>query len=128
MTRKRDPVRSREVAEVAAVAEAIAPRFKALVLISAWCGLRWGEVTELRRKDIGEGAALISVSRGVAHRQGCHVDTPKSGKPRNVVVPPHISADIKAHLDEDEPPTRRRCCSRPSTVAVTCPTRPSGVT
>jgi integrase len=98
-TRKRDPV-ILEVAEVAAVAEAITPRFKALVLIAAWCGLRFGELIELRRKDIGEGAALISVSRGVAHRQGCHVDTPKSGRSRNVVVPPHIRADIKAHLDE----------------------------
>jgi integrase len=27
------------------------------------------------------------------------IDTPKSGKPRTVVVPPHIRADIKHHLD-----------------------------
>jgi len=24
---------------------------KALILVSAWCGLRWGEVTELRPQD-----------------------------------------------------------------------------
>ena len=83
-------------------------RFKALILISAWCGLRYGEVTELRRKDIGEGCEIISIARGTTHRTGrqagtngsrCMIDTPKSGKPRTVVVPPHIRADIKHHLD-----------------------------
>ncbi|WP_131820891.1 site-specific integrase [Mycobacterium intracellulare] len=28
-------------------------RFKALVLLAGWCGLRFGEVSELRRKDLG---------------------------------------------------------------------------
>jgi integrase len=75
------------------------------VLISAWCGLRWGEVTELRRKDIGAGTETIQVVRGVVHRagiggdKGCRVDTPKSGRGRTVVVPDFIRADIKHHLD-----------------------------
>ena len=85
--------------EVAAVADAIEGRYRGLVLIAAWCGLRWGEVTELRRKDIGVGAEAITVARGVTHRGGCNIDTPKSGKGRRVVVPPHIRADIKHHLD-----------------------------
>jgi integrase len=86
--------------ELARVADIINERFRALVLIAAWCGLRWGEVTELRRKDIGEGCETITVSRGVIHRSGqCHVDTPKSGRGRVVVVPPHIRADLKRHLD-----------------------------
>ena len=67
-------------------------------MISAWCGLRWGEVSELRRKDISEGAEVITVARGVTHRRGCRIDTPKSGKARVVVVPPHIRPDIEAHL------------------------------
>ena len=95
-----------EVAEIAALADAIRPeRFKALVLISAWSGLRYGEVTELRRKDIGEGCEVISISRAVTHRPSadsdkrCYIGTPKSDKTRTVVVPPHIRADIKHHLD-----------------------------
>jgi integrase len=60
--------------------------------------LRWGEVTELRRKDIGEGAGVIHVSRGVTHRDGCRIDIPKSGKVRAVVVPPHIRAALGHHL------------------------------
>jgi hypothetical protein len=108
-----------EVGEIAALADAIKPeRFKALILISAWCGLRYGEVTELRRKDIGEGAEVISIARGVVHREGCHISTPKSGKARTVVVPPHIRAEIKHRLDtfvaEDVeallfPPVRSGC-------------------
>ncbi|KUH99271.1 site-specific integrase [Mycobacterium sp. IS-3022] len=85
------------VADVAALADAIDSRYRALVLISAWCGLRWGEVTELRRKDID--GDVIAVARGVTHRNGqCHIDTPKSGRVRAVVMPPHIRDDIAAHL------------------------------
>jgi len=88
------------VAELASIADTIKPeRFRALILISAWCGLRYGEVGELRRKDIGNGCEVISVGRAFTHRAGCRIDTPKSGKPRIVVVPPHIRADIQAHLD-----------------------------
>jgi integrase len=69
------------------------------VLIASWCGLRWGEVIELRRSDISAGCESISVARAVTHRGTCRIDTTKSGKARSVVVPPHIRAAIKAHLD-----------------------------
>ncbi|MGB3229585.1 MAG: site-specific integrase [Mycobacterium sp.] len=98
-SRKRVPV-ILDVAEVGRLADVIRPeRFKAFILISAWCGLRWGEVTELRRRDIGKGCEVISVSRGVVHREGqCHIDTPKSGEGRRVVVPPHVRPAIEHHL------------------------------
>src|SRR4029077_2124476 len=97
--RQRQPV-ILTVAEMAALAEAIEPqRLRALVLISAWCGLRWGEVIELRRRDVSEDASVLSVGRGATHRGGCRIDTPKSGKARAVHVPPHIRADILGHLD-----------------------------
>jgi len=68
------------------------------VLITAWCGMRWGGVIELRRKDIAPEASVTSVRLAVTHREGkCNIDTPKSGKPRTVIVPPHIREDIKAH-------------------------------
>lgn len=74
-------------------------RFRALVLISAWCGLRYGEVAELRRRDFDSACAVVTVGRGVTHRSGqCIIDTPKDGKPAKVVIPPHIRQDIKSHL------------------------------
>jgi integrase len=88
-----------DVAEVGQLADAINDRYKALVMISAWCGLRWGEVTELKRKDFTADCSVITVERGVVHRDGkCLVDTTKSRKGRKVVTPPHIRPAIKYHL------------------------------
>lgn len=98
--RKHDPVVP-DVDEITVIADKIEPKFKALILISAWCGLRFGEVTELRRKDFryikdDYNPAIIAVGSGVTHRSGNdraprrRIDTPKSGKTRTVVIPPHI--------------------------------------
>lgn len=97
--RKREPV-ILTVDEVAALADAIEPdRLRMLVLLSAWCGFRWGEVSELRRGDVADDCAIITVARGVTRRDGQYrVDTPKSGKGRAVVVPPHIRDDLREHL------------------------------
>lgn len=91
------------VPKVAELADAITPaRYAALVLLSAWCGLRWGEVTELRRKDISEGCEIVTVARAVTRRDGVtRVSTPKSGRTRNVVIPPHIREAVKHHLNVD---------------------------
>jgi integrase len=86
--------------DIAMLADAIEPqRFKALILIAAWCGFRWGELIELRRKDIGEGCEKITVTRNVTHRKGCHVNHTKESRHHTVPVPPHIRADLKHHLD-----------------------------
>jgi integrase len=61
--------------------------------------MRFGEVTELRRKDIGDGCETITFSRAGTHRGGCHVGLPKSSKSRSVVLSPQIRSDIKHHLD-----------------------------
>lgn len=98
------------VDELATIADAIQPKLKAYVLISAWCGLRFGEVTELRRKDIhyanghDRDPDTIAVKRAVVHRKGedgqrCRIDTPKSGRTRRVIIPPHIRAAIDEHLE-----------------------------
>lgn len=98
--RKREPVIP-TVAEVAALAEAIRPeRFRAMILLMAWCGTRWGEVTELRRSDITEGCEVVKVRRAVTRRdREYRVDSTKSGNGRAVVVPPHIRDDVQHHLD-----------------------------
>ena len=96
---KRQPVIP-TIAQLAALADAVPERFKALILLKAWCGLRWGEVTELRRGDIDGDVEVVYISRGVTHRNGqCHIDTTKQKKAHAVVIPPHIRADLKHHLD-----------------------------
>jgi integrase len=88
------------IPQLAALADAVPERFKVLILLKAWCGLRWGEVIELRRSDIDNDAEVVYVSRGVTHRKAeCHVDTTKQKQAHTVVIPPHIRADVKHHLD-----------------------------
>lgn len=91
-----------EPAQVAALADAMKPeRLRALVLVLAWCAPRWGEAVELRRGDVSADCSVLTIARGATHRnRECHVDMPKSGRGRKVVVPPHIRADLRAHLDE----------------------------
>jgi integrase len=85
--------------EIAKVALALPDRLWALVLISARCGLRWGEAVELRRRDFNPACDEITVGRAFTHRAGqCSIDTPKSGKGREVIVPPHIVQDVRDHL------------------------------
>jgi integrase len=86
--------------ELAVVADSIQPQqLRAMVLVAAWTGVRWGELIELRRRDIDDICETITVARAVTHRgRGCTVSTPKSGKARSANVPPHIRADLKEHL------------------------------
>jgi integrase len=97
--RRREPVILTR-AELAAAADAIEPeQLRCLVLVSAWCGLRWGEAIEMRRRDISKDRDVILVSRAASHRaKGCRIDMPKSGRARAVVMPPHIREDLKNHL------------------------------
>lgn len=86
-------------AQVAAIAAAMPERYRCAVLVAAWLGLRWGELSELRRGDVSADRAVVTVSRAVTHRSGqCFVASPKSGHGRKVVVPPHIREDLADHL------------------------------
>lgn len=79
-------------------------KYRIMVLVAAWCGLRFGELTELRGKDIDvddDGVpVVIRVRRAVTRVSGqCVVGTPKSdaGK-RDVAIPPHIRGDLAEYL------------------------------
>ena len=78
-------------------------RFKAMVLLAGWCGMRFGEVSELRRRDFDRDCAVVTITRGVTHRLSddgsrCRIGTTKNGEQRTVTIPPHIREDVKAHL------------------------------
>jgi integrase len=88
-----------EVDDVAVIAAKIDAKYRALVLLSAWCGCRFGEVSELRRRDLTDDASVLTIERGVTHHGPCNVSTPKSGKGRKVVVPPHIREMVLWHLE-----------------------------
>jgi integrase len=91
-------------AEVLALVEAITPRYRAAVLLAAWCGLRRGEVCGLFNEDVDLTAGTVWVRRN-------HVELlesplrfdkdPKSaaGK-RPVSIPPHVKPYLTEHATE----------------------------
>jgi integrase len=88
--------------ELTGLVQAMPDKYRAAVLISTWCSLRFGELTELRRKDLDLKAGVIHVRRAVAW-----VDSrPVVGRPkseagvRDVAIPPHLIPAIKEHLAE----------------------------
>ena len=87
-------------AEVDRLAGKMPPRLRASVVLAAWCGLRWGETSELRRKDFSGDCATLRVRRAVTYRKGEFVvGEPKTAAGvRDVAIPPHIRPIIKAHL------------------------------
>ncbi len=87
-------------AQVDKLAAKMPAELRASVLLAAWCGLRWGETSELRRKDVSKDAAVLRVHRAVTYRGGKFtVGEPKTAAGvRDVAVPPHIRPAIKAHL------------------------------
>jgi integrase len=87
-------------AEVERLASKMPAQLKASVLLAAWCGLRWGETSELRRKDVSKDCATLRVRRAVTYRAGkFYPGEPKTAAGvRDVAIPPHIRPILKAHL------------------------------
>ena len=92
--------------QVEALANAMpTSKYRAMVLLSAWCGLRLGETTELRVKDVvtaGDGFPrdALRVRRAVVHVNGkALVGEPKSEAGiRDVTIPPHIRGDFERYM------------------------------
>ncbi|MFG2391681.1 tyrosine-type recombinase/integrase [Streptomyces lavendulae] len=89
------------VKEVYALAEAIQPRFRALVLMAGFLGLRWGELIGLHRRDVDLENRTVRVRRAVAELGNGQreIKAPKSaaGK-RTVSIPGVILPDLHDHL------------------------------
>ena len=103
--------------QLAALVAAMPDRHQALVLLAAWCGLRYGELTELRRGDVElvteDGsvvAGVLRVRRAVTRvtEDGVTravVGTPKSDAGiRDVTIPPHVLPAVVSHLAEHVAP------------------------
>lgn len=94
--------------EIAQLVVEMPARYRALILLAAWCGLRIGELAELRRRDVDAERGLIHVARGVVRVEGAiSVGTPKSDAGiRTVTVPPHLRPMLVEHLRAHVGPER----------------------
>ncbi|OXS33067.1 tyrosine-type recombinase/integrase [Streptomyces sp. XY006] len=90
------------VQEVYDLADAMQPRYRALVLMAGFLGLRWGELIGLHRRDIDLDHGTVRVRRAVAElfNGQREIKAPKSaaGK-RTVSIPAAIIPDIREHLE-----------------------------
>ena len=107
-TRRAHQVKPLTLDELADLVEAMPDKYQLLILLAAWCALRFGELAELRRKDIDLTNGRIKVRRGVVRADGeVIVGTPKSDAgARDVAIPPHLLPLVKAHLAEHAQPGR----------------------
>lgn len=89
--------------ELEKATQALNEHYRACVPVTAWCGLRFGEMIELRRKDVAvakDGTMVLKIRRA-ATIVGKDLVT---GKPksdagvRDVTVPPHVAKVLTAHM------------------------------
>jgi len=90
------------LAELEALVTAMPERYKVLVLLAAWCGLRFGELAGLRRGDVDTKDGVLHVCRGVVRTKGDRiVKGPKSDAGRrDVNIPPHLLPLVRAHIQD----------------------------
>lgn len=105
-TKRARTIRPATLDELATIAEHMPPRYRAMVLLASWGALRFGELTELRRRDLDLDRGVIRITRAVSWPNGRPVvGTPKSDAGvRDVYIPPHIVPALRRHLDEHAQP------------------------
>lgn len=95
-----EPMRFLAHDEVATLAAAMDPRYKALVFVAAYSGLRAGELIALRRKHVDLLHRTITVVEQVQSISGRHVTSvPKSSAGRrSVPLPGVVAAALEVQL------------------------------
>jgi integrase len=95
------------IRQVFALADAIEPRYRLLILLAVFGSLRWGELAALRRDhvDLRSGALRVEVSVVELTDGSLVTGPPKSeaGK-RSVTLPAFLLPELAAHLDRFTPP------------------------
>ena len=86
--------------QVQSVADAMPERWRLGVLLGAWCGLRSGEVRELRRQDIDLSRGVVKVRRAVTRAGGeTLIGEPKTQAGiRDVMIPVSLLPDVRDHM------------------------------
>ncbi|WP_238846726.1 tyrosine-type recombinase/integrase [Nocardia arthritidis] len=88
--------------ELAVIVSKMPARLQLMVELAAWCALRFGELTELRRENVvvAKDRITLNIRLGaVRTKDGRKAETTKSrAGVRPVTVPPHLRDAVKEHL------------------------------
>ncbi|WP_404385332.1 site-specific integrase [Knoellia locipacati] len=90
--------------QVAELIEAITPRYRAAVVLAAWCGLRRGEVCAIRTADVDLENRRVRVAKNwvelLESPRKFEKDPKSDAGKRTVTIPPHVLPTLQAHLEE----------------------------
>jgi integrase len=88
------------LAELETIVAELPDRYQLMALLAAWCAMRFGELTELRRGDVDLRANRVKIRRGVVRVDGEFIiGPPKSDAGvRDVAIPPHLLPMVRDHL------------------------------
>jgi integrase len=95
--------------QVFAVADAIQPRYRLLVLLGALTSLRFGEFAALRRRDVDPDGGRLRVRRSQAelkHGRTIIKDPKSEAGKRSVAIPEIVLTDLRDHLARFSEPGR----------------------
>jgi integrase len=107
-TERQKPPRYLSQSEVERLVDEMPPQYRALVLVGAYAGLRWGEAAGLRRRDIDPVRSRIRItSTAVELRGRVTLDNePKTTRSkRSVPVARSVMRRLERHLSEFVDPT-----------------------
>lgn len=86
--------------ELSKLVAALPDRYRTMALLAAWCSMRFGELTELRRRNVDTSRGIIRIRRAVVRANNeVIIGSPKSAAgTRDVAIPPHVLPELKSHL------------------------------
>ncbi|WP_338892562.1 site-specific integrase [Rhodococcus sovatensis] len=95
-------IRPATLPELATLTEAMPEQYRTMILLASWCAMRFGELTELRRKDVDLKDEVVRIRRAVVRVDGQFVvgDPKSEAGSRDVAIPPHLVPVIAAHLKD----------------------------
>jgi integrase len=99
-SRRARQIKAATIEEIGVIAGSVPPRYRLMVLLAAWCAMRFGELAELRRADVDVKNQVVHIRRGVIRGEdGRSVKGPKShAGVRDVNIPPHLMPVVVTHL------------------------------
>lgn len=102
--KRRKNIKPATLEQLAVIVEHMPHKYRAMVLLAAWCAMRFGELAELRRSDLDLEGRTVHITRAVTRVGG--VGTPKSeAGVRDVDIPPHLVPLLEDHLREHVAPS-----------------------
>jgi integrase len=90
------------VHQVYELAQAVGDRWRALVLLATFCGLRFGELAGLTREDIDLERAIVVVRKDLDELDGGHLqlgEVKSAASNRIVSIPDALIEEIRHHLE-----------------------------